>query len=289
MLRTVSALASLLAAQLVFGEALQYQKPPKPVLDALNALPTPMISVSPQHNVAVLMQAVRYAPIAEVAQPMLRLAGIRIDTDTNGLHLARTFISYTGKRLNDGSDIKIPIPGSAHLSTPVWSPDGKHFAFTNTTANGIDLYVADASTGASRRIPGVAINGVIAAETNFRNPQEPIAWLNDNHTLLARTIVASRGTAPAASHTPQGPHAQENLGHAGPAPTYEDLLSTPHDEDLFDYYATAQLAYVDIDTGRAKQIGKPGIFAMATPSPDGQHILVGRLHRPSLLLSTPFG
>ena len=73
---------------------------------------------------------------------------------------------------------------------------------------------------------------------------------------------------------------QESLGHAGPAPTYEDLLSNPHDEDLFDYYATAQLAYVDTSTGKVSTFGAPGIFTMVRPSPDEKHMLVGRIHKP---------
>ena len=40
------------------------------------------------------------------------------------------------------------------------------------------------------------------------------------------------------------------MGNAGPAPTFEDLLATPHDEDLFDYYATSQLIYLDTATGK---------------------------------------
>src|SRR6516162_7597140 len=72
-----------------------YKQPPKPVLDALKALPTPAISVSPQRDYAILLQAVRYPSITEVAQPMLRLAGIRIDSNTNGMHLAVNYVSFT--------------------------------------------------------------------------------------------------------------------------------------------------------------------------------------------------
>lgn len=274
-----ASLAFLLAVSTLRGDALGYQKPPKPVTDALNAPLTPLISVSPQHDIAVLMQPVRYAPIADVAQPMLRLAGIRIDTDTNGLHLARTFTSFQGKRLSDGADIKIQLPSPAKLGAPVWSPDGKQFAFTNTSAHGIELWVANAATGTTKRVGGIAVNGVLV-ENSFREPMEPLSWLGDNRTLLVRTVPQGRGTLPAEKSVPLGPHAQESLGHAGPAPTFEDLLSTPHDEDLFDYYATAQMTYVDTTMGKTTAVGKPGIFVMTKVSPDGQHVLAGRLHRP---------
>ena len=73
---------------------------------------------------------------------------------------------------------------------------------------------------------------------------------------------------------------QESIGNAGPAPTYEDLLSTPHDEDLFDYYATSQLVYLDAATGKSTPFGKPAIYTMVRPSSDQTHLLVGWLHRP---------
>src|SRR5262249_37590572 len=73
---------------------------------------------------------------------------------------------------------------------------------------------------------------------------------------------------------------QESSGKLAPARTYPDLLQNPHDEALFDYYATAQLALVNIDTGKITPVGPPAIFGTVDPAPDGQHILVARLHAP---------
>jgi dipeptidyl aminopeptidase/acylaminoacyl peptidase len=98
--------------------------------------------------------------------------------------------------------------------------------------------------------------------------------------LIVSLVPAGRGAPPEQSAIPKGPHVQESLGHAGPAPTYEDLLSTPHDEDLFDYYATAQLAYLDAASGHLTPLGKPGIYMTVRPSPDQKHLLVGWLHKP---------
>ena len=73
---------------------------------------------------------------------------------------------------------------------------------------------------------------------------------------------------------------QESDGHAGPVPTYEDMLQNPHDEDLFEYYATAQLARIDSATGAVTPLGKPSLLDQVNASPDGKDILVSRLHRP---------
>jgi dipeptidyl aminopeptidase/acylaminoacyl peptidase len=162
--------------------------------------------------------------------------------------------------------------GESKLGAPIWSPDGKQFAFTNTTKKGVELWIASTATGQARRIDGAVVTGVGAG---------PVAeWMGDNRILIVRLVPDGRGAPPADTPIPQGPHVQESLGHAGPAPTYEDLLSTPHDEDLFDYYATAQLAYLDAAAGKLTHLGSPGIFTAFRPSPDEKHLMVSRLHRP---------
>ena len=68
--------------------------------------------------------------------------------------------------------------------------------------------------------------------------------------------------------------------------TYEDLLKTPHDEDLFEYYATSQLALVDISSAKVTPVGQPAIFQSVDVAPDGLHVLVTKLHRPFSYLFT---
>src|SRR5581483_5217753 len=136
------------------------------------------------------------------------------------------------KQIATGVETKIATPTGAKLGAPAWSPDGKQFAFSITTARGIELWIGSAITGRVRQVPGIKINGV-----RFGLSGRSFEWLGDNRTLLVRQIPARRGAPPAEPKLPSGPHVQESLGHGGPAPTYEDLLSTPHDEDLFDYYA----------------------------------------------------
>ena len=250
-----------------------YHQPPKEISDALSAPPTPTASVSPQRDYVIFMQPVRYPPIAEVAQPMLRLAGMRIDVNTNGPHLAPYFLSYILKRLPGGEDIRLILPSGAKVGPPIWSHDGKQFAFTNLTPHGIELWLGSSATGVTRRI-AEHINALRVGGGNA------VQWLGDNQTLLAAFVPADRGAPPAEPAIPKGPHVQESLGNAGPAPTYEDLLSNPHDEDLFDYYATAQLAYIDSASGKQTPFGKAGIYTVIQPSPDGQHLLMGRLNKP---------
>jgi dipeptidyl aminopeptidase/acylaminoacyl peptidase len=264
----------LIALALVFplaADQLPYQKPPKEILDILNAPALPALAVNPTRTYATLSQAERYPGIAEVAAPMLRLAGIRIDPHTNGLHLAPVNISITLVKLPEGTKISVALPPKARASAIHWSADGKMFAFSNTTDTGIDLWIGDPATGKTHKVDGVKLNAVLG---------DPIEWLSDNKTLLVKTVPANRGPAPAEPRVPKGPAVQESDGHAMGVATYEDLLQNPHDEDLFEYYATNQLMKVDAATGAATALGKPGLNDEVTPSPDGKNLLITREHRP---------
>src|SRR5216684_705969 len=127
----------------VVADQLPYQKPSKEILDILNAPAPPTLAVNPTHTYATLSQAERYPSIAEVSEPMLRLAGLRIDPRTNGLHLAPHSISIELVKLPEGAKGKLALPPHAQAGPLRWSPDEKQFAFSNTTSAGIELWVGD--------------------------------------------------------------------------------------------------------------------------------------------------
>ena len=72
---------------------------------------------------------------------------------------------------------------------------------------------------------------------------------------------------------------QENLGRVTPGPTFEDLLKSPEDERIFDYYATSQVQLVRLE-GTNKSVGEARVVTSASPSPDGHYVLVDERHHP---------
>src|SRR5262245_39540470 len=146
MVKRLSLVALILVMAAVTAVAEEgYKKPPQAVLDVLNAPLPPQISVSPSRDYLLLADRSAYPPIADLAQPMLRLAGLRINPNTNGPHRGTYYTGLTLKKIADGTDIRIALPANAKISLPRWSPDGKSFAFTNTIANGIELWIGDAA------------------------------------------------------------------------------------------------------------------------------------------------
>ncbi len=65
--------------------------------------------------------------------------------------------------------------------------------------------------------------------------------------------------------------AQESLGSSGESSTYEarDTLTSVHDEKLFAYYGTSQLAVVDTVANRVRPVGQPALFNEVSAAPDG--------------------
>ena len=111
----------------------------------------------------------------------------------------------------------------------------------------------------------------------------------DARSIICQLVPENRGAEPTAATIPEGPNIQESSGNQSPTRTYQDLLSNPHDEALFEYYATAQLAIIDSDSssGEAvKPIGTPQIYAGASISPDGQSLLVTKIQKPFSYLMT---
>jgi dipeptidyl aminopeptidase/acylaminoacyl peptidase len=276
----------LLSSLLTYA-AETYQKPSKAIVDALNAPMTPTLTVSPSREFAVQGQPVRYPPIAELSQPMLRLAGMRINPRSNGLHNTTFQSSLTLRKIPEGTEIKIDLPPSPKLVMGRWSPDGKNFSFTNTTPSGVDLWIGD-TTGKARKIEGLHVNAVMGqggfAGGGGRGAAVAgpsyVQWMPDGKSLLVHMVKPNRGAAPAMPAVPPGPHVQESLGGAEPVVTHEDMLQNPHDEDLFEFYATSQLALVDVATGKVTPVGKAGIIDNARISPDGKNLLVTIIHKP---------
>jgi dipeptidyl aminopeptidase/acylaminoacyl peptidase len=252
-----------------------YQKPPQDILDVLNAPRLPTCFLSPDCARMVLAQPVNYPSISDLAEPMLPLAGVRINPATN---MTRDYLFYwTGlkeKDLKTGTEIKVTLPAAANrLGRVLWNADGTMFAFTNEASDRVELWVAEAATAKAFRVEGVRLNPMLESE---------VQWMPDQRSLLVKMIPAGRGAMPEAPVVPPGPRILESSGVTAASSTYEagDLLQTPYDADLFDHYAASQLAMVRLPSCQIVPLGQPAAYGEIKPSPDGKFLLVERYHRP---------
>ena len=257
------------AASGVFAQE-PYKIPPKDVVAIVDAPRTPRVSVSPDGRLMALIEYEPMPSIAALARPIARIAGIRISPGTNS---RQVLVFNTGLSLEtvDKAEVRrIPLPDGIKFMFPSWSPDGRFMAFLRFLDASVELWVVDVASGTAKALTGSSINAVTFG----------FDWMPDGRSLLATLVPEGRGPAPEAPRVPIGPNVQETSGKAAKAATYQDLLKNPYDERLFEYYATGQLAVIDIATGEVRNIGAPGIFAAVSVSPDLNYILVDRVKRP---------
>ncbi len=110
----------------------------------------------------------------------------------------------------------------------------------------------------------------------------PVLWLPDQKTLSGAGSPRGPGRPPGAGRGAARPGHPADHRAEGASSTYElrDVLKSPKDEELFDYYAATQLVLVDTQSGRITPLGKPDLYEEAVPSPDGSRLLIITIHRP---------
>ena len=250
-----------------------YQMPPAPIPQIIDAAPTPSMSIDPTRRTIALIGRSNLPSIAELAEPMLRLGGYRINPRNNGPANSRVswLTSITLQGVDGGKTREVTLPAGTRFMSPGWSPDGRSLALLADAPTGLELWVVDAATATARKLTGPRVNAAFGGG---------YSWLPDSSGLLVRLTAGNRGSAPADDPTPKAPLVQESAGRVAPVRTYQDLLGDPVDEARFDYFFTTQLAIQPLAGGEARLVGAPGLVLGASVSPDGQYILQTRLKRP---------
>ena len=257
-----------------------YEQPPAPIPAILDAAPTPTPSVSPDRKTLALFERSNLPPIAELAEPMLKLAGYRINPRNNGPANSRAawLTGLSLRPIEGGAARTVALPADARFLSPSWSPDNKSIALLLDRPDGLELWVVDVATARARKLTEARVNA--ASGSGY-------SWLPDGSGLAVRLTPAGRGAAPVINRTPTGPIVEETQGRAAPVRTYQDLLSDAGDETLFDHYFTSQLAIAPL-SGPMRNVGTPGVILGVSSSPDGRYLLQTRVKRP-YSYATPAG
>jgi dipeptidyl aminopeptidase/acylaminoacyl peptidase len=208
--------------------------------------------------------------IAYLAEPILRIAGMRITPAYNSRQVLSFSTGISLKDMKTGVLRRVALPDGAKFTFPSWSPDGKTIALFRYVEGGVELWAVDVATAAAKALTPAAVNAILGG----------IDWAPDGRRIVVPLVPEGRGPAPAAPRVPIGPEIQVSGGKEAKAATYQDLLKNAFDEVLFDHYATSQLALIDAATGAVRRIGPAGIFDAITVSPDMTCLLVERIKRP---------
>jgi dipeptidyl aminopeptidase/acylaminoacyl peptidase len=250
---------------------LTYQTPPASIQELLDAPTTPTAHFSKSGNKLLLLQSPDYPSIEDVSQPILGLAGLRINPLNNASAVAVTYTKMSLQEVKSTDDQTFEgLPTNARIGNITWSPDERYIAFSNTTKEGVELWLADTERLTAKKLSNRYLNDAYG---------NTLQWAPNGAYILAQFIVDKRGERPSEDAVPAGPIVQENLGKRAPSRTYQNLLKNPYDEKLMDFFLTSQLYNIDLD-GKEMAIAGPAIYREVSFSPDGKYLMVQKIQKP---------
>lgn len=247
-----------------------WQSPDEDILKILHAPQLPKTSISPARTHMLLTDPVTYPTLSELAGPMLKLAGMRVNPKNNYYHGSHGGTSPRVLTIKDGNTVPLQIPKEAEILSTKWNVDGKRYAMSVGFENRIELWMGDIS-GKVEKVPNIILNPLL---------DEAMEWFPDQEKLLVRRIN-DRGAPPQNPSLPTGPKIKEDAG-AKARSTYEsrNLLETEYDAELFSYYSQCELVIYDTKTKTIQVVGPAATYSKADVSPDGNYILIERLKKP---------
>ncbi len=267
----------LFTTTLFAQDAIEYQTPPKEIYDLVMAKPTPGVTFNSKGQYMLVLERSSMPSVEDLAQPELRIAGLRINPNNFGPSRSAYTTGIIIKEMVTGKEFPVTgLPANLKAGNLRWSPNEDKAAFTNTTNTAIDIYVIDIKAHKATKVNKATVNLVLGA----------IDWI-DNNSLLYTAVNKPLAMAPKKPLAPKGPVVQQNLGKVAASPTFQDLIKSPFDETQFEFYATTQL--VKNTNGVETKIGAPAIYSSVEASPDKKYLLVERIDKPFSYLVTAYG
>ncbi len=259
-------------------DAIDYKTPPKEIYDLVMAEPTPGVSFSSKGEWMLVLERSNMPTVEELAQPELRIAGLRINPNNFSPSRSSYFTRIFIQNLKSEAEFAVTgLPKDLKAASIQWSPGEDKVAFTQTTNTGVDLYVIDLKTRKATKINKARLNVILGAAYN---------WI-DNNTIFFKAVNKPLSMAPPKSPAPKGPVVQENLGKVAASATFQDLIKTTYDEKLFEFYGTIQL--IKNVNGAETKVGMPAIYSTVSSSPDKKYLLIRRIDKPFSYLVTAAG
>lgn len=253
---------------------LGYQTPHKSIMDLIDVDLPPSTYMDTDKNYMLLLSRNQYKTIEELSQQELRLAGLRIDPKTN-IGSRTTYFNKIQikslKKKNAKTNLVKGLPANPRITNFSWSPDQSKMAFTNTTSDGVELWVMDIAKAEAKKISDATINA---------NLRYAINWFEDGTALLVKMLPENRKPLiDTKISVPSGPTISVNDGKKAQNRTYQDLLKNKNDEFNFEQLALSKLVKVSLD-GKISKWLPADMYNMVRFSPDGNYVMISTVEKP---------
>ena len=254
-------------------ENINYQVPSSEILDLVEYDRPPTVTYDNEKNFMLFLYRDNYKSIEDLSQEELRLAGLRINPKTNIGSRITYYNNIKIKNLkNKRSEIQdiIGIPSNPKIANINWSPNQKNIAFTNTSSDGVKLWVLNLESRSLVKLSDLKLNS---------NIRDVINWLNDSEILIKVIPDNKKELIDQSDIVPLGPTISSNDGENAQNRTYQDLLKNKTDEFNFEQLVTSDLYKVDLN-GRINKWLDSDMYTDITPSPDGEFVMVSNIKKP---------
>jgi dipeptidyl aminopeptidase/acylaminoacyl peptidase len=246
-----------------------YKEPPAEIRQLFLAPTLPSVSVSRKGEWMLILERKANPTVAEMAEPEIKTGGLRMNPANFGPSRSTGISKIIIKNLLTKTEFPVKgLPLNLRAGSLQWSPNDSMVAFTQTMPDRIDLYVIKLADQSVRKINTNPLNTLAGPA---------FAWIGSN-ALLYKSVPTGRPSLQPRSPVPNGPIVQENLGKTNASRTYQDLIKSPYDEELFAYMLTSQLMMNDFKT--EKPLGKPDVFTNMSVSPDTKYLMLTALEKP---------
>ena len=251
---------------------LPYQQPHDDIMQLADVKLAPLLSMNEDATTALLLYRSNFKSIEELSQEEYRLAGLRINPQTNISSRARYYIDISLFDVASKQEIPISgLPEKPRITNLRWSHSQKFVAFTNINTNSLDLWVIDIDARSAKKLSDRPLNA---------NLGSVITWQKDDNALIVKVLPEQKGQlVDRSAAIPTGPTISVNEGQKAQNRTYQDLLKNPTDEANFEVLAHSELWHIGLD-GVSEQWMPAGMYTGVSQSPDGNYYLISKLARP---------
>jgi dipeptidyl aminopeptidase/acylaminoacyl peptidase len=253
-------------------ENLSYQKPSKEILELADYQAAPSVMMDNKKIWMVLTYKNTYKSLDDLNQEEMRLGGLRINPKTN-ISSTLTYINNLKiRKIKDKNEIQVNgLPENPKIAYLNWSPDESKIAFTNTTSNGVELWILELSTATAKKITDANLNA---------NLGSPYNWFRDGKSILVKSLLKNKPEIiDNKKDLPTGPTVSTSDGKVSQNRTYQDLLKNKADEINFENLIKSEYYKVSLD-GAATLFKNADLYMSESFSPDGNYLLVNIIEKP---------
>lgn len=264
----VFAICIIIAGSL-FG---QYRTPNERIKDVYEVTKPPYIIFKPFSDLGYEISYDAQIKLKELAETNIELAGKKFSPRLSAEKKFYQTNSFSIVDFNKNSKKQIDLSKYPGIRTTFYSSDHSKAIMTYDATAGVSFIYVDFANQKITEYPEIKLNGAMG--------EAHVQWLANQKEVLIQMIPQTRGLMPSSEVVPRSPVIEETAGKISQVRTYTNLLESPNDEALFDYFFTSQIAVVNLKSKKIKKIGEPGIYRSVEISPNNKLLLITKINKP---------